>query len=171
MSEEGGRYYSDGEICRAYLSAANPKEQIKVLAELNNMTTREIKKILSDNHIVLPKKKSSPRTYRNSITEAEEKICREILERGGNCREIAKAIGRKEGTIYAFVRRNGLEWKVSGRANGDGWTQGEVETLMVMRKTGKSFKEISAIIGRGAHACCNKYQRILDSGGTERRTK
>ena len=40
------RYMSDGEIRQAYRLAANKKEQIKILAELNAMSAAEVKEIV-----------------------------------------------------------------------------------------------------------------------------
>ena len=40
------RYMSDGEIRQAYRLAANKKEQIKILAELNAMSSEEVKEIV-----------------------------------------------------------------------------------------------------------------------------
>ena len=77
-----------GEIVSNYRQAADPKNQIKILADLNVCTPREIEEVLRAEGIDLPA------TRMAKWTVQEEDQLRRLAAEGKSASEIAKLVGR-----------------------------------------------------------------------------
>lgn len=94
---------SPAEIVRSYRMAADPKKQIKVLAELNACSVKEIRQVLVGEG-ALPRETEVP--------EEPKKAARKRFdEEGLDDAAIAKATGMTAHTVAKWRSRNGLRKK------------------------------------------------------------
>ena len=97
---------SPAEIVRSYRMAADPKKQIKVLAELNACSVKEIRRVLVGEG-VLPReepKKAARKRF-------DEETARMLYEEGLDDAAIAKETGMTAQTVAKWRSRNGLRKK------------------------------------------------------------
>ena len=85
-----------GEIVTSYKQAANPKEQIKILADLNAATTDEIMEVLNFCGVEVP----SRRTVSN-WSKAEETLLRDLAAEGKTAEQVAEMLGRTVKSVVA----------------------------------------------------------------------
>lgn len=104
--------WSTEEIVRSYRMAADPKKQIKVLAELNACSVREIRQVLVGEG-VLPRETEIPEEPRKAVKKRfDEETARMLYEEGLDDATIAKATGTAAHTVAKWRSRNGLRKKV-----------------------------------------------------------
>ena len=103
---------SPAEIVRSYRMAADPKKQIKVLAELNACTVKEIRQVLVGEG-VLPRETEIPEEPKKAAKKRfDEETARMLYEEGLDDAAIAKATGMTAHTVAKWRSRNGLRKKV-----------------------------------------------------------
>lgn len=95
---------SPAEIVRSYRMAADPKKQIKVLAELNACSVKEIRQVLVGEG-ALPRETEVPEE------PIDEETARVLYEEGLDDAAIAKATGMTAHTVAKWRSRNGLRKK------------------------------------------------------------
>lgn len=97
----------DDEIASSYRLAKNPAAQVKVLAELNDTTPEEIKRILAKRKVCAPPvKKASKKTgkkARHYWTEEELNRAEEMIRQGYSYRQIGEELGMNENATRATV--------------------------------------------------------------------
>ena len=103
------------EICRHYRLAADKRDDIVVLAELNIMSREEIEKILTDGGEQLPKERERKRTY---TTKRGAEIA-ERLRRGEDVETIARRMQIKKESVERWIRENSKEDLVPQEGAGD----------------------------------------------------
>lgn len=104
--------WSTEEIVRSYRMAADPKKQIKVLAELNACSVKEIRKMLVGEG-VLPRETEVPEEPKKAARKRfDEAVARMLYEEGLDDAAIAKATGATAHTVAKWRSRNGLRKKV-----------------------------------------------------------
>ena len=77
---------TEREICQSYHNAKSRAQQIQILAELNDVNTLEIIKIVSRGGEMLPE------SVLNKLCRRLDKLDREIMEREREYRAIASAL-------------------------------------------------------------------------------
>lgn len=103
---------SPAEIVRSYRMAADPKKQIKVLAELNACSVKEIRQVLVGEG-VLPRETEVPEEPRKAVKKRfDEETAGMLYEEGLDDAAIAKATGMTAHTVAKWRSRNGLRKKV-----------------------------------------------------------
>lgn len=103
---------SPAEIVRSYRMAADPKKQIKVLAELNACSVKEIRQVLVGEG-VLPRETEVPEEPKKAARKRfDEETARILYEEGLDDAAIAKATGMTAHTVAKWRSRNGLRKKV-----------------------------------------------------------
>ncbi len=103
---------SPAEIVRSYRMAADPKKQIKVLAELNACSMKEIRQVLVGEG-VLPRETEVPEEPKKAARKRfDEETARMLYEEGLDDAAIAKATGMTAHTVAKWRSRNGLRKKV-----------------------------------------------------------
>lgn len=103
---------SPAEIVRSYRMAADPKKQIKVLAELNACSVKEIRQVLVGEG-VLPRETEVPEEPKKAARKRlDEETARMLYEEGLDDAAIAKATGMTAHTVAKWRSRNGLRKKV-----------------------------------------------------------
>lgn len=103
---------SPAEIVRSYRMAADPKKQIKVLAELNACSVKEIRRVLVGEG-VLPRETEVPEEPKKAARKRfDEETARMLYEEGLDDAAIAKATGMTAHTVAKWRSRNGLRKKV-----------------------------------------------------------
>lgn len=104
--------WSTEEIVRSYRMAADPKKQIKVLAELNACSVKEIRQVLVGEG-VLPRETEIPEEPKKAARKRfDEAVARMLYEEGLDDAAIAKATGMTARTVAKWRSRNGLRKKV-----------------------------------------------------------
>ena len=104
--------WSAEEIVRSYRMAADPKKQIKVLAELNACSVKEIRQVLVGEG-VLPRETEVPEEPKKAARKRfDEETARMLYEEGLDDAAIAKATGMTAHTVAKWRSRNGLRKKV-----------------------------------------------------------
>lgn len=102
---------SPAEIVRSYRMAADPKKQIKVLAELNACSVKEIRQVLVGEG-VLPRETEIPGEPKKAAKKRfDEETARMLYEEGLDDAAIAKATGMTAHTVAKWRSRNGLRKK------------------------------------------------------------
>ena len=102
---------SPGEIVRSYRMAADPKKQIKVLAELNACSVKEIRRVLVGEG-VLPRETEVPEEPKKAARKRfDEETARMLYEEGLDDAAIAKETGMTAHTVAKWRSRNGLRKK------------------------------------------------------------
>lgn len=102
---------SPAEIVRSYRMAADPKKQIKVLAELNACSVKEIRRVLVGEG-VLPRETEVPEEPKKAARKRfDEETARMLYEEGLDDAAIAKATGMTAHTVAKWRSRNGLRKK------------------------------------------------------------
>lgn len=102
---------SPAEIVRSYRMAADPKKQIKVLAELNACSVKEIRRVLVGEG-VLPRETEVPEEPKKAARKCfDEETARMLYEEGLDDAAIAKATGMTAHTVAKWRSRNGLRKK------------------------------------------------------------
>lgn len=97
---------------RSYRMAADPKKQIKVLAELNACSVKEIRQVLVGEG-VLPRETEIPGEPKKAAKKRfDEAVARMLYEEGLDDAAIAKATGATAHTVAKWRSRNGLRKKV-----------------------------------------------------------
>ena len=97
---------------RSYRMAADPKKQIKVLAELNACSVKEIRQVLVGEG-VLPRETEVPEEPKKAARKRfDEETARMLYEEGLDDAAIAKATGMTAHTVAKWRSRNGLRKKV-----------------------------------------------------------
>ena len=71
-------FYTDEEICQVYRDAKYKKKQIRILADMNRVSTQHIEEILLENGYEVPGR-SKPETL--TKTERDEQAARDFTER------------------------------------------------------------------------------------------
>ena len=103
---------SPAEIVQSYRMAADPKKQIKVLAELNACSVKEIRQVLVGEG-VLPRETEIPEEPKKAAKKRfDEAVARMLYEEGLDDAAIAKATGMTAHTVAKWRSRNGLRKKV-----------------------------------------------------------
>lgn len=103
---------SPAEIVRSYRMAADPKKQIKVLAELNACSVKEIRQVLVGEG-VLPRETEIPEEPKKAAKKRfDEETARMLYEEGLDDAAIAKVTGMTAHTVAKWRSRNGLRKKV-----------------------------------------------------------
>lgn len=103
---------SPAEIVRSYRMAADPKKQIRVLAELNACSVKEIRQVLVGEG-VLPRETEVPEEPKKAAKKRfDEETARMLYEEGLDDAAIAKATGMTAHTVAKWRSRNGLRKKV-----------------------------------------------------------
>lgn len=104
--------WSTEEIVRSYRMAADPKKQIKVLAELNACSVKEIRQVLVGEG-VLPRETEVPEEPKKAAKKRfDEAVAKRLYEEGLDDAAIAKATGATAHTVAKWRSRNGLRKKV-----------------------------------------------------------
>ena len=104
--------WSTEEIVRSYRMAADPKKQIKVLAELNACSVKEIRQVLVGEG-VLPRETEIPEEPKKAAKKRfDEAVAKMLYEEGLDDAAIAKATGATAHTVAKWRSRNGLRKKV-----------------------------------------------------------
>lgn len=102
-------WMTEGEIIASVRQAKSPKKQIRVLAELNAVSTEEIKEIVEENDKKTnPAKKKKPHPMR-PWTKAEEAELRAMVGAKTRLKEIAARLGRSVGSINGKIDDLGIE--------------------------------------------------------------
>lgn len=102
---------SPAEIVRSYRMAADPKKQIKVLAELNACSVKEIRRVLVGEG-VLPRETEVPEEPKKAARKRfDEETARMLYEEGLDDAAIAKETGMTAQTVAKWRSRNGLRKK------------------------------------------------------------
>ena len=102
---------SPAEIVRSYRMAADPKKQIKVLAELNACSVKEIRQVLVGEG-VLPRETEVPEEPKKAARKRfDEETARMLYEEGLDDAAIAKATGMTAHTVAKWRSGNGLRKK------------------------------------------------------------
>lgn len=101
---------SNEEICRHYRLAANKRDDIHVLADLNTMSREEICRILEEGGEPIPEAPKTKRTY-NTKRGAE---IEERLRKGQSVEHIAKNMGMTERGVMAWIKNHGKEELLEG---------------------------------------------------------
>lgn len=102
---------SPAEIVRSYRMAADPKKQIKVLAELNACSVKEIRQVLVGEG-VLPRETEVPEEPKKAAKKRfDEETARMLYEEGLDDAAIAKATDMTAHTVAKWRSRNGLRKK------------------------------------------------------------
>lgn len=103
--------WSAEEIVRSYRMAADPKKQIKVLAELNACSVKEIRQVLVGEG-VLPRETEVPEEPKKAARKRfDEAVARMLYEEGLDDAAIAKETGMTAHTVAKWRSRNGLRKK------------------------------------------------------------
>lgn len=103
--------WSTEEIVRSYRMAADPKKQIKVLAELNACSVKEIRRVLVGEG-VLPRETEVPEEPKKAARKRfDEETARMLYEEGLDDAAIAKETGMTAQTVAKWRSRNGLRKK------------------------------------------------------------
>lgn len=103
--------YSAEEIVRSYRTAADPKKQIKVLAELNACSVKEIRRVLVGEG-VLPRETEAAKKPKNAPPKRfDEAVARGLYEEGADDETIARAAGATAHTVAKWRSANGLRKK------------------------------------------------------------
>ena len=106
--------YSDYEIIKDYGEAANKREQIKILADLNCCKQDEIVAVLSKNGIPLPEgwgKKNRGRTQKIEWTDAMIKRLRDCYSDGMSQKDIAEVFGIGSASVSRAIEKFGIKEK------------------------------------------------------------
>ena len=85
-----------GEIRTSYRDAADPKKQIRILADLYCTTEQEICKVLGLSE-------TSKKKRRSYGAEEKEKVVKAVLQEGLSHRAAAKRCGVPRGNVAAWV--------------------------------------------------------------------
>lgn len=103
--------YSTEEIVRSYREAKDPKKQIRVLADLNACTVKEIRQVLVGEG-VLPRETETPKRPKNAPPKRfDEAVARVLYEEGADDETIARAAGATVHTVAKWRSANGLRKK------------------------------------------------------------
>lgn len=103
--------WSTEEIVRSYRMAADPKKQIKVLAELNACSVEGIRQVLVGEG-VLPRETEIPEEPKKAAKKRfDEAVAKMLYEEGLDDAAIAKATGMTAHTVAKWRSRNGLRKK------------------------------------------------------------
>lgn len=101
---------SNEEICRHYRLAADKRDDIKVLADLNTISREEVRRILEEGGETIPEAPKTRRTY-NTKRGAE---IEERLRKGQSVDHIARNMGMTERGVMAWIRSHGKEEMLEG---------------------------------------------------------
>ena len=97
-------------------------------------------------------------------TENEETKIKELREKGLTVQEIADILNRNRNSVASKIKKmikQGLLKRQKGVINKSSWTKEEEETLLKLKNSGKTWKEISQILGKTAEAARSKYRTIV----------
>ena len=101
---------SNEEICRHYRLAADKRDDIHVLADLNTMSREEICRILEEGGETIPEAPKTKRTYETKRgAEIEER-----LRKGQSVEHIARNMGMTERGVMAWIKNHGKEELLEG---------------------------------------------------------
>lgn len=100
---------SDGEIARRYRNALDPKNAVKILAQLNGAGPSDITAALAREGINLDNARPQALKKRKLLNQQE---ARRLYDQGLNDHEIALRLGVSPGGVYAWRYRNG-RWLIS----------------------------------------------------------
>lgn len=111
------RLMSDGEIALSYRDAAYPKEQIDILAQLNDCEKGTIIKILEYKGYDVTKRPLRPESTKqiSRVNPFSTEKAMEAYLSGMNDRQIADFVGTKLYTIFAWRKKNGLPANCKGK--------------------------------------------------------
>ena len=139
----------DDEIANSYRLAKDPEAQVKVLAELNDTTPENIKRILVEREVYVPPmqkaQKTAEKKAKHRWTEEELNRAEDMFRSGYSYRQIAKELGTKENatrvTVGKWMREkeksggeeNGTEKKTVQQEAG---TEDEQQDIIVRCKPG-----------------------------------
>lgn len=99
------RAMTNEEICRHYRLAADKRDDIVVLADLNMTSREEIERILTEGGELVPEERKQRRTYKTKRgAEIEER-----LRKGQSVERIARDMGMKEASVLKWIQDNGKE--------------------------------------------------------------
>ena len=90
-----------GEIATSYRQAMKPKEQIKILAELNAATTDEIREVLAECGVEAPPLRCIRGSSHHYWSEAEETLLRDLVAEGKTAKQVAEVLGRTTHSVIA----------------------------------------------------------------------
>lgn len=96
------------------------------------------------------------------MTWSAEERCtlRKMVDEGFEAADIAKALGKTRGSVYAYIHRHGVDYKANKQ-----WRPHETALLIEMVGQGKSAREIGKALGRSEGNVSSKMCRIrLQSG-------
>ena len=99
------------EIIRHYLGAKKKKEDIQVLAELNDVHKKEIETILIENGVL------EKTMTKQQNTKYDPEQMRHLYDEGLNDREIAEKMGCTNTTVLTFRQKNNLPPNAQRRGN------------------------------------------------------
>ena len=99
------RTMTSEEICRHYRLAADKRDDIVVLADLNMTSREEIERILTEGGELVPEERKQRRTY-NTKRGAE---IEERLRKGQSVEHIARNMDIKEASVLKWIKEHGKE--------------------------------------------------------------
>ena len=121
-------YMTEEEIRRDYRLAKNPEAQINVLAEINAVTPKIIRRIIDGQTIEeatarrYPKPKYIPKGVVRHWSFAEITLLKEMWREGYRVKEIAAALGRSANSVGATAHNHGLRRFTKRKAASDAGT-------------------------------------------------
>lgn len=172
------RYMTDGEIVTFFRQAADPKAEIRILAELNNCCTDEIIAILHSRGIKTPRvrrydpggeggrAKTSPGKFKIGRWSAQDtQTVIDMYRDGCSIEEIARKVRRTENAVMSRLRdlrKNGVETDDHKRKLA--WSADEDRILLVMCRDGYGADQIAEALGRSKAAVKNRIQNLRKEG-------
>lgn len=112
----------------------------------------------------------APKSTKTVWTAEQSEILKQMWKDGATPEEIGERLGKCGKTIRRYARnliKHGeLQERKSGRPAG--WTLEKLNTLRRLVKEGKSWKEISEVLGHTPEACRVKYNLLRKGKVTKR---
>lgn len=96
---------SDAEIARRYRNSLDPKQAVKILAQLNAAGPSDIAAALAREGIFLDQPKKELASKRKRLNQ---RLARQFYDQGMNDHEIAEKLGASPKGVYHWRYRNGL---------------------------------------------------------------
>lgn len=159
MKTEGGGavrhlQMSESEIVSSYRTARDPKRQIGILAELNAVTTREIRQVLEEAGALVLKPRSHGGGRPLSFDAA---AARQMFEAGLTDEEMARKLGVPEKRLAEWRRRQGLMRPKYSRPR----AAAEAEKTTAPAAAPEQKEENMTVMTKSASAPAEKAEKVV----------
>lgn len=180
------RYMTDGEIVTFFRQAADPKAEIRILAELNNCSTDEILEALRSRGIKTPRVKNyDPSRISNydvsgrrsktdatqfrmgKWTDEDTQTIVSMYEDGYGYSEIARKVNRTETAVKARIwdlNRKGAAIDKGRRTRRNAWSADEDRIVIDMCRDGHSNEQIADAVGRSVSTVKSRIETLRKEG-------